>query len=94
MMRSPEKPADPVEWMALLAAFANRRILVVGDAMLDEYLWGTAGISPKHLFRSSSRVIVPPGPAAGAAKYSEYKYTYGESGTASDHLREQTPRRQ
>jgi len=63
MMRSPEKPADPVEWMALLAAFANRRILVVGDAMLDEYLWGTAGISPKHLFRSSSRVIVPPGPA-------------------------------
>ncbi len=30
MMRSPEKLADPVEWMALLAAFANRRKALSG----------------------------------------------------------------
>ncbi len=33
---------------ALLAAFAHRRALVIGDCMLDEYLWGAATrISPE-----------------------------------------------
>ena len=70
MMRSPEKPADPVEWMARLAAFANRRILVVGDAMLDEYLWGTVRRicpeAPVPIVESRDR-SAPPGGAANSA---------------------------
>src|SRR5580700_5725797 len=33
---------------ALLAGFADRRILVIGDLMLDEYIWGRVSrISPE-----------------------------------------------
>src|SRR5258708_31595417 len=33
---------------ALIAAFAGRRILVIGDLMLDEYIWGkVTRISPE-----------------------------------------------
>jgi rfaE bifunctional protein kinase chain/domain len=39
---------DAVRFRALLAAFASRRVLVVGDLMLDEYIWGRVSrISPE-----------------------------------------------
>src|SRR5664279_608997 len=39
---------DPARLRALIAAFAHRRILVVGDLMLDEFIWGKVSrISPE-----------------------------------------------
>jgi rfaE bifunctional protein kinase chain/domain len=39
---------DPDEHRALVEAFSGRRIIVLGDLMMDEYLWGRAGrISPE-----------------------------------------------
>ena len=39
---------DPAELVALIHACAGRRVLVVGDVMLDEYLWGAVRrISPE-----------------------------------------------
>ncbi len=51
----------------LLEAMARRRVLVVGDAMLDEYIWGVAErISPEApvLVVRSERVTHVPGGAA------------------------------
>jgi bifunctional ADP-heptose synthase (sugar kinase/adenylyltransferase) len=42
-----ERPA-PVPSPGLLTGFARRRILVLGDVMADEYIWGTVSrISPE-----------------------------------------------
>ena len=39
---------DPVRLRALIAAFAGRRLLVAGDLMLDEFIWGKVSrISPE-----------------------------------------------
>jgi D-beta-D-heptose 7-phosphate kinase/D-beta-D-heptose 1-phosphate adenosyltransferase len=39
---------DVARFRALLAGFADRRILVIGDLMLDEYIWGKVSrISPE-----------------------------------------------
>lgn len=39
---------DPGRFRALLDAFASRRVLVAGDLMLDEYIWGRVSrISPE-----------------------------------------------
>ena len=39
---------DAARLRALLAGFAERRILVIGDLMLDEYIWGKVSrISPE-----------------------------------------------
>jgi D-glycero-beta-D-manno-heptose-7-phosphate kinase len=41
-------PTGAARWKALVAAFASRRVLVVGDLMLDEYIWGRVSrISPE-----------------------------------------------
>jgi rfaE bifunctional protein kinase chain/domain len=48
---TPEPPAasaDPARLHALVARFAGRRLLVLGDLMLDRYLWGRVDrISPE-----------------------------------------------
>jgi len=48
---SPEPPAastDPARLHGLVARFAGRRLLVLGDLMLDRYLWGRVDrISPE-----------------------------------------------
>src|SRR5580658_7990040 len=39
---------DTSRFEALLSGFADRRILVIGDLMLDEYIWGKVSrISPE-----------------------------------------------
>jgi len=41
-------PAAAARFQALVEAFASRRVLVVGDLMLDEYIWGRVSrISPE-----------------------------------------------
>jgi D-glycero-beta-D-manno-heptose-7-phosphate kinase len=56
---------------ALVAAFAGRRVLVVGDVMLDEYLWGDVQrISPEApvpVVAIRRRTSVPGGAANTAA---------------------------
>ncbi|MCC7490994.1 MAG: hypothetical protein IT204_01525 [Fimbriimonadaceae bacterium] len=51
----------------LLASIASRRTLVVGDAMLDEYVWGTAErVSPEApvlVLRAGPNTAVPGGAA-------------------------------
>jgi D-beta-D-heptose 7-phosphate kinase/D-beta-D-heptose 1-phosphate adenosyltransferase len=37
---TPNRHATPERWSSLLEAFAGRRVLVVGDVILDRYLWG------------------------------------------------------
>lgn len=40
--------SEPARFQALLAGFASQRILVVGDLMLDEFIWGKVSrISPE-----------------------------------------------
>src|SRR5579864_3281707 len=40
--------SDAARFEALIAGFADRRILVIGDLMLDEYIWGKVSrISPE-----------------------------------------------
>src|ERR1700690_2674506 len=40
--------SEVARFRALLAGFAERRILVIGDLMLDEYIWGKVSrISPE-----------------------------------------------
>src|SRR5437870_5285595 len=55
----------------LLAAFPAKRILVVGDVILDEYLWGDVRrISPEApvpVVEIRSRTVVPGGAANAAA---------------------------
>lgn len=65
---------DPEQLAALLAAIAGRRLLVVGDAMLDEYVWGAAErVSPEApvlVVRAQRQTCVPGGAAnvMGAAR--------------------------
>ena len=41
-------PADAARFRTLVEAFASRRLLVVGDLMLDEFIWGRVSrISPE-----------------------------------------------
>jgi len=48
MMRDRMERPAPVPSPGLLAGFARRRILVLGDVMADEYIWGTVSrISPE-----------------------------------------------
>jgi rfaE bifunctional protein kinase chain/domain len=60
----------PARWQPLLESFSDARVLIVGDVMLDEYLWGEATrLCPEapvpvvHARRRSAR----PGGAANAA---------------------------
>jgi D-beta-D-heptose 7-phosphate kinase/D-beta-D-heptose 1-phosphate adenosyltransferase len=65
--RSPTVDGDE---QALLSRFAGKRVLVVGDVMLDEYLWGTAcRISPEAPVPvvDLERKTCSPGGAANAA---------------------------
>jgi D-beta-D-heptose 7-phosphate kinase/D-beta-D-heptose 1-phosphate adenosyltransferase len=63
-------PAAP-DWQALISALAGRRLLVVGDVMLDEYVGGDARRvcpeAPVPVVEAQSRWSVPGGAANAAA---------------------------
>jgi hypothetical protein len=49
----PMKSIKPKNLKTILDGFKNRKILVLGDVMLDEYLWERCnGFHPKRRFRS------------------------------------------
>lgn len=58
-------------WANLVAALAGQRVLIVGDVILDEYLWGDVRrISPEApvpVVEIRSRSVVPGGAANAAA---------------------------
>ncbi|NNE44762.1 MAG: D-glycero-beta-D-manno-heptose-7-phosphate kinase, partial [Gemmatimonadetes bacterium] len=67
----PAPRLTPEESRALVARFHDRSILVVGDVMLDEYLWGDAGrISPEAPVPvvEVTRETLRPGGAANVAR--------------------------
>ena len=71
-------PAEPARFPALAADFARQRVLVVGDLMLDEYIWGRVSrISPEA-----------PVPVVLVTKESYYP---GGAANVARNLREFTP---
>lgn len=65
---APEVPSD---WAAVVASLAGRRLLVIGDVMLDEYVSGDATRvcpeAPVPVVEVASRWCVPGGAANAAA---------------------------
>jgi D-beta-D-heptose 7-phosphate kinase/D-beta-D-heptose 1-phosphate adenosyltransferase len=59
------------EFQALLGSFSTRRILVIGDVMLDEHVWGTADrVSPEApvlVVHQTERTRTPGGAGNAAA---------------------------
>lgn len=70
---TPTRPdsCEPVDWQDTVAALAGRRLLVVGDVMLDEYIAGDARRvcpeAPVPVVEASERWSVPGGAANAAA---------------------------
>ncbi len=71
-------PAGSARFRALIAAFASRRVLVVGDLMLDEYIWG-------RVSRISPEAPVPVVQVTGESYYP------GGAANVARNLREFTP---
>src|SRR5580700_7383615 len=80
---------------ALLAGFADRRILVIGDLMLDEYIWGSVSrISPEApvpVVKVTGESYYPGGAANVARNVREFTPQVTLMGTAGtgahgDHL--------
>jgi len=67
----PSDPFAPHQSAALLDAFSSRKILIVGDVMLDEYLWGDVRRicpeAPVPIVESRERSARPGGAANAAA---------------------------
>ena len=70
--------ADPRRFVAVVAAFASQRVLVVGDLMLDEYIWG-------RVSRISPEAPVPVVQVTGESYYP------GGAANVARNLREFTP---
>ena len=71
---------DPVRLRALIDAFASRRLLVAGDLMLDEFIWGKVSrISPEApvpVVRVTGESYYPGGAANVARNVREFtRYT-------------------
>ena len=70
MTRTVEEPAPP-DWAVVVAALAGRRLLVIGDVMLDEYVAGDARRvcpeAPVPVVEADRRWAVPGGAANAAA---------------------------
>src|SRR5580704_5544390 len=93
-------PTEPdsqnaVRFHALVEAFASRRVLVVGDLMLDEYIWGRVSrISPEApvpVVQVTGETYYPGGAANVARNLREFTphvAVMGLAGTEShgDHL--------
>ena len=66
----PARP-EPTDWAAVVAALAGRRLLVVGDVMLDEYVSGDARRvcpeAPVPVVEAAERWSAPGGAANAAA---------------------------
>ena len=71
-MTTPDpETSDPPDWSAVVAALVGRRLLVVGDVMLDEYVAGDARRvcpeAPVPVVEATRRWSVPGGAANAAA---------------------------
>ena len=84
-------PAEPgpegvARFPALLAAFASQRMLVVGDLMLDEYIWGRVSrISPEApvpVVNVTGETYYPGGAANVARNLREFTAHVAVMGTA------------
>jgi rfaE bifunctional protein kinase chain/domain len=64
-------PFDILDWPAIVATLSGRRLLVIGDVMLDEYVAGDARRvcpeAPVPVVEASERWSVPGGAANAAA---------------------------
>jgi len=74
----PDAGASAGRWREIVAAFASRRVLVVGDVMLDEYIWG-------RVSRISPEAPVPVVQVTGESYYP------GGAANVARNLREFTP---
>jgi D-beta-D-heptose 7-phosphate kinase/D-beta-D-heptose 1-phosphate adenosyltransferase len=93
MIRPFEKIAVLIDLESLLARFASRQILIVGDVMLNEYLWGDVRRfcpeAPVPIVESRDRSARPGGAANSAANIAALGATAWLHGViGSDHAGE------